>query len=147
VGGTGGRNTGGTAGSGGGTAGTGGTFTANPCIYFPFPTSWGLACGANLTSTADPRRLYLCDGTTTAGSVVCQSGCYAAPVGEADYCYGTDPCINNPFNGEACGSNLAPYAVQYRMYNCSGQRTLSYYDCAYACHASPPGVDDYCEAP
>jgi hypothetical protein len=145
-------------GTGGGTAGTGGFvatggsatggsggYISNPCIYFPYTTSYGYACGANLSTQADPSRLYLCNGTTTTGSVHCPSGCYAAPVGQADYCYGTDPCINNPFDGEACGANLAPYANQKLLYNCSGQRTIGSKDCGVnGCHASPPGQADYC---
>lgn len=134
-----------TGGTGGTTGGTGGTLS-NPCIYFPYTTGYGYSCGANLSPQADPRRLYLCNGTTTTGSVLCPSGCYAAPAGQADYCYGTsaNPCVNSPYNGDACGANLAPYANQSTLYTCSGQQTVGSIVCVYGCHASPPGSADYC---
>ena len=119
------------------------SYPANPCINFPFATGYGYACGVNIGG--DPARLYLCDGQTTFGSVRCPTTCHVGALGEPDYCVGSDPCINNPYNGVACGSNLAtPYANQNYLYNCSGQQTVGSVLCLYGCFAAPPGQDDYC---
>jgi len=115
---------------------------SDPCAAFPF--DWGYACGANLSPSADPRVLFLCAGETTAGAVLCAAGCSAGALNEPDFCVSDDPCANNPFDGFACGSNLAtPDADSNLFYQCQGQRTVGTQACTN-CIPAPPGSADIC---
>lgn len=142
---------GGFSGGVGGSAGAAGGVSTDPCTAFAFPSSYGLSCGANLGPSADPSRLYLCDGIKTTTSVVCAEGCHAAPVGQDDYCNGvdTDPCMNNTFassTGTAvwCAGNLLSTLDPNVLYSCFGQTVSSMETCSNGCHVSPPGQADYC---
>jgi hypothetical protein len=113
------------------------------CRTYPF-TGWGYGCGANLAPGADPNALYLCLNQTTQGAVRCPNGCRAGATGEPDYCIGNDPCLNSPYDGFACGSNLAtPSASPNVMYECRAQRTVSTRNCV-VCIKAPPGEADEC---
>jgi hypothetical protein len=149
-----------TFGAGGSSFGAGGTFAAggsvgsggasgggaDPCTAIgQAQGTWGYYCGANLTLSADAARLYLCFGGLTSASVVCPSGCHAAPPGQPDYCIGSDPCVNSPFDGDVCGANLStPDADANTLYNCQNGQTVSMTVCSAGCHPSPPGQADYC---
>jgi hypothetical protein len=115
----------------------------DPCGSFPFE-GHGYSCGQNLTASADPNALYLCNEGQTAGAVICADGCHVGALGEPDYCNDTDPCANSPYDGWACGSSLAtPYAAGNLFYQCSDQRTVSTAVCE-GCISAPPGSPDTC---
>lgn len=115
----------------------------DPCMAYYDVVGRGYACGANLG--ADPNRLYLCNTGTTEGFVTCPAGCAAAPAGQPNYCYGTDPCVNSPFDGPRCGSNLgSPYADPKTLYDCNTQATAGFSVCANGCFVSGSAVADYC---
>lgn len=130
----------------GGNPGTGGTALidgGDPCSGYLDSTIYTYACGVNLG--ADPDTLYLCNDGKTEGTVACPNGCAAAPPGQPNYCYGTDPCMNLPFNRVACGSNLAnPAATQDSLYECSNGVTLSATPCASGCAPTAAAAADYC---
>jgi hypothetical protein len=50
----------------------------------------------------------------------------------------------DPFDGDACGSNLAPSANQDSLYTCEGGVTVSVGDSTEGCVAAPPSQTDYC---
>lgn len=113
------------------------------------PISDGYACGSNLSPRADQTRLYLCSGNASAGSVSCPSGCHAGGLGEPDYCESSssNPCMNNPYDGAACGANLAVPLTGLALsslYTCKGQQTVGSVICANGCYAAPPGEADHC---
>lgn len=101
-------------------------------------------CGKSLSPAADPNALYLCNAQTAAGAVLCDEGCHVGGIGEHDYCNDIDPCANNPYNGFACGSNLAtPAADPNVLYECKYQKTVSVTTCVI-CLPGPPGTADTC---
>lgn len=115
----------------------------DPCTAYYDLSGRGYACGANLG--ADPTRLYLCNAGATEGSVICPSGCAAAPAGQPNYCYGTDPCVNSPFDGARCGADLAtPLADSRTLYICNAQTTTNSSLCTNGCFISGSATNDYC---
>jgi hypothetical protein len=123
------------------------TTCSDPCGCNPYPD--GYACGANLTPNADPNKLYLCANNSTAGSVTCPYGCHVGAVGQPDYCENStsNPCMNNPYNGVACGSNLAVPLSSFKqnsLFTCQNQQTVGEVYCAYGCYAAPAGQTDHC---
>lgn len=56
--------------------------------------------------------------------------------------------MNNPYNGVACGSNLAVPLTGLALdtlYACNDQQTTSQVHCANGCYAAPAGQADYCK--
>lgn len=137
--------TGGSGGSSSGGTGAGGV-ASDPCAQSWAPTGYGYICGSNLgLSGTEATTLYLCNGTTTYGTAVCPQGCSAGPVGNPNYCYGSDPCVNAPADGQYCGGNLAtPSASPSTYYSCANHVTVATIYCTYGCTAAAPGVGDVC---
>jgi hypothetical protein len=114
----------------------------NPCAA---TSGFYNVCGTNST-TGDPGRLYRCNGGSVSSSVICQNGCHAAPLGQTDYCIGSDPCVSSTIaSNVVCGSSLSPAANAAILYTCHNQATTATTLCANGCLAAAPGQSDACE--
>jgi hypothetical protein len=112
---------------------TGGSAASDACPACPFGD--GAYCGGPLG--AEAYVLYNCANGVATPQATCQDTCHTNPPGVPDACtacqYG---------NGTYCGSSA--HGDPNTLYNCANGVITPAMVCAGTCHASPPGVPDFC---